>query len=222
LLIAIEGTDGAGKATQASMLAQYFRRQGKKVKIVSFPQYGKKSAAAVEAYLNGEFGEPREVGTYRAAIFYAVDRAAARQRIRSWLKNGTVVIADRYIASNWAFGGALLRSLQEKKKYWQWDADLEFGLFDIPKPDHTIVLAIPPYIARGLVLKKRTRAYIKSGKRDLHERDIQYQAQALRTYRQLVKFDPKIQVVECAPQGRLLSKQAVHREVLQAIGLRKL
>lgn len=215
--IVIEGTDGSGKATQAKLLAQALRRQGKKVKTIAFPQYGEKSAGAVEAYLNGVYGKPKEVGTYRAAIFYAVDRAAARNKIRSWLKEGITVIADRYIASNWAFGGTLLSSLAARKKYWEWNADLEFGLFKIPRPDRTVILAVPTAVSQKLILRKRARTYLKTKKRDLHERDFRYQAQVLKTYRQVAKFDHTMHVVESAEHGHLLSPGAVHERVLEAL-----
>lgn len=215
--IVIEGTDGAGKATQARFLASALRRRGKKVQTIAFPQYGQKSAGAVEAYLNGVYGTPRQVGTYRAAIFYAVDRAAARNKIRAWLKQGTTVIADRYIASNWAFGGALLPTLAARKKYWKWDADLEFGLFGIPRPDRTVILAVPSKLSQRLILLKQKRTYLKTKKRDLHEQDVRYQARVLQTYRQIATFDRTMRVVESVAGQSLLSKQAVHQRVLAAL-----
>ena len=215
--IAIEGTDGSGKATQAKLLVQELRRKGRRVHTIAFPQHGEKSAGAVDAYLNGDFGTPKEVGAYRAAVFYAVDRAAARKKILSWLNHGDFVIADRYRASNWAYGGALLPTLSARKKYWKWDTELEFGLFGIPKPDCMVILAVPPGIAQRLILKKHRREYIKGGRRDLHERDRQYQARVLRVYRELPQFDRSIRLVECAEKGMLLSKQAVHRKVLAAV-----
>lgn len=215
--IAIEGTDGSGKATQAALLVQALRKKGRRVHMIAFPQHGEQSAGAVDAYLNGVYGTPKEVGTYRAAIFYAVDRAAARKKILSWLGHGDDVIADRYVASNWAFGGALLPTLAARKKYWRWDTDLEFGLFSIPKPDRMVILAVPSGIAQKLVLKKQRRGYLRGRKRDLHERDTRYQARVLRVYRQLPAFDRSIRLVECAEKGRLLTIQDVHQRVMAAL-----
>ncbi|MBI4093131.1 MAG: dTMP kinase [Candidatus Kerfeldbacteria bacterium] len=215
--IVIEGTDGSGKATQTNLLAQALRNMGRKVQTIAFPQYGQKSAGAVEAYLNGVYGTPKEVGTYRAAIFYAVDRAAARRQIISWLRKGDVVIADRYLASNWAYGGALLSSVA-RRRYWKWDRELEFGLFKIPKPDRTIVLAVPPRIAQKLILQKRRRGYLGRKKRDAHESDVRYQAKVLQTYRQLARLNRHMRVVECVERARLLSKQEVHQKVLTSLG----
>lgn len=215
--IVIEGTDGSGKATQAKLLASYFRRKGKKVKTIAFPQYGKKSAGAVEAYLNGEYGKPKEVGTYRAAIFYAVDRAAARNQLEQWLSTGHIVISDRFNTSNLAYGGAMLPSSRAQRRFWKWDEELEFGLFKISRPDRVVVLAVHPRIAQKLILQKHRRQYLLRRKRDVHEQDVRYQTKVLATYRALARFDPRIHLVECTKHGRLLSKQEVHDRVLHAV-----
>ena len=47
-LIAIEGLDGSGKATQAKLLAGYLAAQGLAVREVSYPDYGSDSSALVK------------------------------------------------------------------------------------------------------------------------------------------------------------------------------
>ena len=42
-LIVLEGLDGSGKATQAALLEEALRREGKPVKKVSFPDYASDS-----------------------------------------------------------------------------------------------------------------------------------------------------------------------------------
>ena len=42
--IVIEGLDGSGKTTQSELLVNRLREQGKKVRALSFPRYGKKAA----------------------------------------------------------------------------------------------------------------------------------------------------------------------------------
>jgi len=56
-LIAIEGSDGSGKATQTELLANRLKREKFDVETVSFPQYGSKSAFFVEKYLKGNFAD---------------------------------------------------------------------------------------------------------------------------------------------------------------------
>jgi dTMP kinase len=76
-IIVIDGSDGCGKTTQINLLKQYLEDLGEKVTLFDFPRYGEKSAVLVEEYLNGNFGSAKEVGAYRASIFYACDRYAA-------------------------------------------------------------------------------------------------------------------------------------------------
>lgn len=80
-LIAIEGLDGSGKATQAKLLAGYLAAQGLAVREVSFPDYGSDSSALVKMYLAGQFGQhPDDVNAYAASSFYAVDRYASYKK----------------------------------------------------------------------------------------------------------------------------------------------
>ncbi len=98
--IVIEGLDGSGKSTQSKLLTQYLRKEGYKVEKIDFPQHGEKSAGLVDEYLNGKYGSSEEVGPYRASVFYACDRYDASFKIRKWLKEGKIVVSDRYVASN--------------------------------------------------------------------------------------------------------------------------
>ena len=77
-LIVFEGTDGSGKATQTAMLCQHLEREGIPYRKITFPRYGKPSAAMVEEYLHGNLGKkPGDVNAYAASLFYAMDRFAS-------------------------------------------------------------------------------------------------------------------------------------------------
>lgn len=216
--IAIEGTDGSGKATQAALLARTLQRQGRTVHIIAFPQHGKPSAAPVDAYLTGKYGSLTDVGPYQASMLYAVDRFAAKQGIMNWLRRGHIVLADRYLASNMAHQGAKIASLKARKKFWKWIEELEYSLMGIPRPDMTVVLTVPTVVSRTLVLKKKPRAYLQRHKRDIHERNTGYQRRVLATYRELARFDRGMRIVECTDHGVLLGKSDVHRRVMETVG----
>ena len=51
-LIVFEGTDGSGKATQTEMLCRHLEQEGSPYKKITFPRYGKPSAAMVQEYLD--------------------------------------------------------------------------------------------------------------------------------------------------------------------------
>jgi dTMP kinase len=50
---------------------------------------------------------------------------------------------------------------QEKEEFLGWISDLEYNIFEIPKPDKTIFLNVSPQMSQKLVLKKAEREYLK-------------------------------------------------------------
>ena len=56
-LIVIEGSDGSGKATQTKLLYEYLMGKGRRVRMVSYPNYESESSSLVKMYLGSEFGQ---------------------------------------------------------------------------------------------------------------------------------------------------------------------
>ena len=52
-LVAIEGVDSSGKATQAGILYENMKNEGRKAMMIEFPDYKSNSSALVKMYLNG-------------------------------------------------------------------------------------------------------------------------------------------------------------------------
>jgi dTMP kinase len=221
VFIVLEGIDGSGKATQTKLLVERLRREGYKVETLDFPQYGTKSAGPLENYLNGKYGSAEEVSPYVASIFYACDRYDASSKIRKWLKEGKIVIADRYIASNIGHQGGKIKDLEERKRYIDWLYDLEYNLFKIPKPDATIILKTSPEIGKKLVTKivdkekeRKKKAYLGDKKRDIHEENIDHLSNTLNSYLDAAKmFSDEFRVVECLENGELLPPEKIHQKV---------
>jgi dTMP kinase len=222
--IALEGIDGSGKSTAAALLVQSLRRTGRRVParagfavhLVKFPRHGHPSAWAVDQYLNGRFGDAEALGPYVPGIFYALDRFAAAPEIRKALNRGDIVIADRYVGSNLGHQGGKITNPSKLRRYIRWMEHLEYEIFGIPRPDVTIVLDVPPRIAEGLIAKKRQRHYIRRGTRDAHERNHQHLARAAETYHTLARR-PGYVLIDCAPNGKLLSKEEVREKILKVV-----
>lgn len=214
--IALEGIDGSGKSTAAKLLARSLKQSGRRVHLVKFPRHGQSSAWAVDQYLNGKFGDAARLGPYVPGIFYALDRFAASAEIRQALKRGSIVIADRYVASNLGHQGGKIVDSKKRRAFIRWAEDLEHRIFGIPKPDLTIVLDVPPEIAQTLIAKKRRRLYILRGNRDIHERNRTHLAHAAEVYRQLSRRPGYVRI-NCAPNGKLLSITEVHEKILEVI-----
>jgi len=218
LFIVLEGTDGSGKTVQFRQLLKKIKNKGFKCQTVDFPQYGHPSAYFIEKYLTGKYGSWREVGPYRASLFYALDRYDVAYKIKKALSQGKVVLANRYVGSNLGHQGAKIKSLREKNKFFQWVYNLEYNIFKIPKPDLNLFLHVPAKIAYQLVAKKGKREYLRGKKRDIHEKDIQHLQEAEKSYLQAIKLFPKdFKIIECVLGGRLLDREQIAQKIWSVV-----
>lgn len=225
--IVIEGPDGSGKATQTKLLISAIKKEGYKVKKIDFPQYGKKSAGLVEEYLNGKYGSAEEVGPYRASVFYACDRYDASFKIKKWISEGYIVVADRYVSSNVAHQGGKITNKEQRKKYIKWLYDLEYNIFEIPKPDINLVLKTSTESSYKLSSKikdkekqEKKRLYLGKRKRDIHEKDKKHLKNSLNVYLEMAEHYPKeFKTIECIEKGDLLSPRDIHKKIKKVLKL---
>ena len=223
----LEGVDGSGKATQTKLLVKALIEAGYKVETVDFPQYGKGSAALLELYLNGGYGTAEEIGPYRASIFYACDRYDASFKIRQWIAEGNIVVADRYVASNIGHqGGKIIKDKRKWDHYVTWLHELEYNIFKIPKPDYTFILKISPELSMKMssnikdgTKKKKRALYLGSSKaKDIHEAAAGHLADALASYAAISKKFPKeYKIIECEEKKKFLPVKTIHQKVLTLV-----
>ena len=110
--------------------------------------------------------------------------------------------------------GGKIGDAEKRKVFFKWLYDLEFGICGFPRPDLNIILHMPAEIAQKLVDKKAAREYIGGKKRDLHEGNLEHLRHAEKIYLEVAKLFPQnFTVVECAPEGKLLSIEAIHEKV---------
>ena len=199
-LIAIEWIDGSGKWTQVRLLVQNLRnRLMKAVQIIDFPQYGQDSAALLEAYLNWKFWkDPNALWAKVPSAMFALDRAIAAPKIREWIQEWNIVIANRYTTSNMWHQACKIQDLEERDRFLDWLVNLEYNDFNIPRPDAVVYIDMPPDIAQQNVDKKSAeeRKYAWWQKRDIHEADLNHLKNAAEAYRYVadkygwLKLDP--------------------------------
>ena len=177
-LIVFEGTDGSGKATQSRLLCEHLQRENIPYKNITFPRYGKPSAAMVQEYLDGNLGRrPGDVNAYAASSFYAVDRYASYKK--DWggfYENGGIVIADRYTTSNAVHQCSKLPP-EQWESFLGWLFDFEFHLLGLPAPDEVIYLQVDPAVSQKLMTQ---RYHGDESKKDVHEKDTEYLARSRR------------------------------------------
>lgn len=210
--IVVDGTDGSGKSEQTKLLVESIKKNGFNVEVADFPQYGKKSSGLVEEYLNGKYGTAKDVGPYRASIFYACDRYDKSFDIHKWRAEGKIVVSNRYVSANMGHQAGKIKDLKERDEFLRWLDNLEFNIFGIPRPDLNIFLNMPPAIGQQLVDKKGHRDYVGGVKRDIHEADLQHLKDAYDAYVYVSKKYDWL-TVECAPNGKLRSIEEIHAEI---------
>ena len=133
LLIAFEGLDQSGKQTQAEMLRDHLKGDGRKARLVSFPDYGTSIGEEIARALQGE----REYEPDVMQLLYVANRYERKPDLQRWLDGGLILVCDRYAASSIAYGEA--QGLDPA-----WLAEIQKFL---PPASMTILLDIAPETA---------------------------------------------------------------------------
>lgn len=216
-LFVIEGSDGSGKGTQHQLLIDRLTAEGYSVEAVDFPRYDHGSSHFIRQYLNGRYGSAEDVGPYVASLFYALDRYEAAPQIKRALNEGKIVLANRFTSSNMAHQGTKFAAAAERRGFFIWLENLEYGMLGIPRPTQAFVLNVPAELAQQLVDQKTARSYTAK-KRDIHEADLNHLKASVDVYNDLCRLFPRdFTSIACVRAGRLLNIEAVHQQLWQAL-----
>ena len=213
-LFVIEGVDGSGKATQTDLLYQALQNEGKTVRKISFPNYDSPSSSLIKMYLNGEFGtDPQAVNAYATSVFFAVDRFASfRTDWHSFYEDGGIIIADRYVTSNFVHQAGKIEDVAEKERYIQWLSHLEYDIFGLPRPDCVIFLDMPP--AYSLRLRQQRNTLKQGLTHDIHEEDQGYLYQAYENATAIAQHQAW-HVINCVADYEIRTIEEIHQEIMQ-------
>ena len=130
----IEGLDGAGKRTLTDRLLSALAARGAGPATLAFPRYDADvHAELARDALLGRLGDLAD-SVHAMAVLFALDRRAAADGLRVALAEHDLVVVDRYVASNAAYGAARLHQ-NACGEFVAWVRDLEIGRFDLPVPD---------------------------------------------------------------------------------------
>jgi len=163
-LIVFEGIDKSGKETQARLLTNFLRDQGKTVATFSFPNYNSWSGERIKEWLhNKSICDIHEINA-----IYTVNRLESKETLERCLIDSDYVILDRYYYSNWVYG-----QTEDVDPSWLRNLDKP-----MPRPDKVFLLCISAKLSaqRGGSLadvyesdieaqEKRNIEYMKIGNR---------------------------------------------------------
>jgi dTMP kinase len=140
--ICIEGLDGCGKTTQAKLLAKKLEKSHNAV-YTTEPSRGKIGTYIRKSYLYGE----KRLSSVLEALLFAADRIEhVETEVLPALKQGKLVISDRYVYSSLAYQGAAGLSLEWIEKV------NEHAL----KPDLAVFIDVDPKIVMRRLKPKRS------------------------------------------------------------------
>ena len=227
MLVALEGVDGAGKATQLRLVSERLRQAGLSTEVISFPRYQQGVFGdSVARFLNGDLGEPVAVPPEFPALLFACDRLEHRQELLDLLERADVVLADRYVASNAAYQAARLAG-EARSAFLEWLLRVEYEVFELPRPALQVYLRVAVDTARRLVSMKEARSYTDK-RYDVFENDQTLQAAVAERYEDFVARSTggpwrAIEVSDAAgtPRPAEAIAESVTAAVLDVLHLRK-
>ena len=113
------------------------------------------------------------------AVLFALDRRGAAEQLRALRRGYDVVLLDRYVASNAAYGAARLHE-DAQGPFIEWVRGLEVDRFGVPVPDLQLLLRVPRSVAAA---RADRRADADSARaKDLYETDHELQARCAAVY----------------------------------------
>ncbi|HRI72558.1 MAG TPA: dTMP kinase [Polyangium sp.] len=171
LFVVFEGIDGAGTTTQAARYASYLRSRRRLVHVTGEPSGGPMGSLLrlmlkQRVTLNSHHREST------MTLLFAADRIDhLESEICPHLRDGYVVISDRYELSSIIYQSIGIEDEAERKKYVSWIRECNRHAMS---PDITIVIDVDPDVAEH-------RRRMRGGASDLYE-EPDLQARLARAY----------------------------------------
>ncbi len=184
LFITLEGLEGSGKTTQQKYIIDDLKERGYDVLLTREPGATRLGKKIRQLLLDPEWSEM----TPRAEILlFAADRAQhVEEIVKPALKDGKIVISDRYFDSNLAYQGygrGLDIEIVRKINLWA---------VDYLKPDLTFFLDLPVEV--GLA-RARAQTVDKLGDR-LEREEFKFYKQIRAGYLELAKESERFRVID--------------------------
>lgn len=215
-LIAIDGGDNVGKATQADLLMRRLVEEGIAVGKLDFPRYSQNTFGhLLQDCLHGQCGDFMKLDPKISATLFAADRFESKTELEKWLDEGRVVILDRYVSANMLHQGAKIDDPDEREEFLKWLDHVEYEIFNMPRPDLTIYLEVPPEESQKLL---EYVTMIGAQKPDVAEADREHQQKVAECANYLRQSRDKWITVQCLNEdGHLRTREDIHEELYKIV-----
>jgi dTMP kinase len=189
VFVVFEGIDGAGTTTQAERYAQHLRSRRRMVHVTREPSGGP-VGSLIRLVLTHRLSFPAIPNAQIMALLFAADRLDhAEEDVAPHLRDGSVVISDRYDLSSLAYQSATANA-GASDDVVAWIRQLNRYVL---RPDVTFVLDVDPNVAAA-----RRRA--RGGAHELFD-DADLQARLARAYRSAEELVPGDKVLHVSGDG---------------------
>ena len=207
MFITLEGPEGSGKTSHIPQLVEYLREKGHIVFPTREPggtSIGEQIRDVIHDLKNVEMHARTETLLYQAARAQIVE-----QVIKPRLKNGEIVISDRYYDSTIAYQGyGHQQDLEQVRALVKYATG---GLV----PDLTVLLDVDVEIG----LKRKKQNAVEWNRMDAHE--VEFYQRVRNGYMEMVKAEPKRWVVVDASQKWDDVQGEMRNRILNTISAKK-
>ncbi|MGZ4625973.1 MAG: dTMP kinase, partial [Kineosporiaceae bacterium] len=206
-LIAFEGGDGAGKSTQARMLAEWLRDdQGHEVVLTREPGATPVGVRLRELLL----GRDQKLDPRTEALLFAADRADhVASTVRPAMERGAIVVTDRYVDSSIAYQGT------GRELGADGIASLSRWATDSLVPDLTVLLDIPSEFSRV----RRAFDPARQGEDRLEALPEEFHQKVRARFLELARAEPQRYLVVDATLPREEIQEQIRRRVRDLVPL---
>lgn len=217
-LIVFEGIDGAGKGTHAYNLFHHLVENKEHSLLFTFPSYLETHSSKIiaEALSNPEIKIKPEI----MASLFALDKFEKKNEIEEALKQGCVVICDRWTYSNIAYQRARCETKEQADKLEKFIYKLEQETYNLPIPTVCLYLDVSPIMAVKRIEKKNPRKYTDK-KKDAYEDDFNLLIRARENYLSLCKQGLMIKInTEDKYKGDERTVEEIDKEILDVLRIK--
>lgn len=182
LFITFEGTEGCGKSTQVSLLAERLRALGRTVRTLREPG-GTPIGEEIRHTLKHSLHNHAMTAEAELLLMNASRAQIVREVIRPALAKGEIILCDRFYDSTTAYQGYGR----------QLDLKMVAAIIDVAvggtRPDLTLLLQVPPAIsAERLAARQSTMPFVRDR---IEEADRSFFERVAKGYEALATTEPK-------------------------------